>query len=403
MTTFSRRAFLAGLAGLAAFGSASASGAVPDRFALTGTVIPGDGSDALPDHAVLVRGERIEAVIPAASLDRRVPALHAGGFILPGVINCHVHRIHDAGERQDRYLRHGVTSIGDAASPLPALAALTSNPTGRTATAACAGPMFCPPGGYPLPVHSPDHGLVVTSPLQAREKVRELADLGATMVKLAFEPGPYPEPWPLLDPATAAAIADQAHRLGLVVRCHVQDLSGLRAALDAGSDVIDHVPNRWITPQGPRPVLEPDERAPIPEYRVLLERMRRDRVIMVPTLDVLTRSLWNGPNLFMPVRAFHAMGGRIALGNDFPYRRTDAGMPVREMRLLREAGLDSKAVLAAATSGSAGACGFGTRGRVAKGMRADLLVVEDDPLAGFAALEKPVLVLKDGRVAVERA
>ena len=403
MTTFSRRAFLAALGGLAVLGPASVSGARPDLFALTGTVIPGDGSPVLPERAVLVRGERIEAVIPRASLDRGVPVLHVGGFILPGVINCHVHRTHDTGERRDRYLRHGVTALGDAASPLSALPELTRNPTGGTATAACAGPMFCPPGGYPLPVHSPDHGLIVTSPLQAREKVRELAYLGATMVKLAFEPGPYPEPWPLLDQSTAAAIADQARRLGMVVRCHVQDLSGLKPALDAGVDVIDHVPHRWMTPQGPRPVLEPDESGPIPEYLALLGRMQRDGVDMAPTLDVQTRSLWNGPALFEPVRAFHAMGGRIALGNDFPYRRTDAGMPVREMRLLRKAGLGSKDVLAAATSGSAGACGFGTRGLVAEGMRADLLVVENDPLAGFAALESPALVLKDGRTVVQRA
>jgi imidazolonepropionase-like amidohydrolase len=401
--TLSRRAFLAALGGLAALGPASAMGAPPDFYALTGTVIPGDGSPALEDHAVLVRGKKIEAVTPRLSLDSRIPVLHAGGFVLPGVINCHVHRIHGAAERRDRYLRHGVTAIGDAASPLSALARLAHGPTGRTATAACAGPMFCPPGGYPLPVHSPDHGCVVTSPLQAREKVRELADLGATMVKLAFEPGPYVEPWPLPDPATAAAVADQARRLGLVVRCHVQDLSGLEPALDAGVDVIDHVPHRRMTAQGPRPVLEPDESTPVPEYRRLLERMRRDRVTMVPTLDVLTRSLWNGPGLFAPVRAFHAMGGRIALGNDFPYRRTDAGMPLAEMRLLRKAGLGRKDVLAAATSGSAKACGFGTRGRIAPSMRADLLVVKDDPLAGLAALAEPVLVIKDGRVAASRA
>ena len=403
MTSLSRRAFLAALGGLAALGPASATGAGPDLFALTGTVIPGNGSPALPDRAVLVRGERIGAVVPRASLDQRVPVLSAGGYILPGIVNSHVHRIHGARERQDRYLRHGVTAIGDAASPRDALAKLAFNPTGETATAACAGPMFCPPGGYPLPVHSPDHGLVVTSPLQARERVRELADLGATMVKLAFEPGPYVQPYPLLDLPTATAIADQAHRLGMVSRCHVQDLSGLAPALDAGADVIDHVPHRWMTPQGPRPVLEPDESTPIPEYLALLRRMQREGVTMVPTLDVLTRSLWNGPNLFQPVRAFHAMGGCIALGNDFPYRRTDAGMPVREMRLLRGAGLDNGAVLAAATSGSAKACGFGTRGLVAEGMRADLLVVEDDPLAGFATLESPVLVIKDGRLAAKRA
>lgn len=393
---FSRRAFLAALSGLAALRPALGRGATPNRYALTGTVIPGNGSPPLAEHAVLVRRGRIEAVLPTLSLGSEIPVLHAGGFILPGIINCHVHRIHSAPERRERYLRHGVTAIGDAASPLAALPELTDSPTGQTATAACAGPMFCPPGGYPLPVHSPNHGMVTRSPRQGREQVRQLADLGVTMVKLAFEPGPYTQPWPLLDPATATAIADEAHRHGLTVRCHVEDFSGLEPALNAGVDVVDHVVHRWLTRQGPRPVLEPDGQAPIPPYVALLERMQRDRVVLVPTLDVLSRSMWNGPNLFVPVRTFHSLGGKTALGNDFPYRRTDAGMPLREMRLLRTAGLDRLAVLTAATSGSAQACGFSERGQLAPGMQADLLVVMDDPLARFSALENPTLVIKDG-------
>lgn len=150
-SVFSRRTFLAALGGLAAFTATTGPAAAQAIYALTGTVIPGDGSPARANHAVLVRGERIEAVLPAASLDHRIPVLHAGGHILPGVINCHVHRIHTPEERYDRFLAHGVTSIGDAASPLDALTELTRNPAGRTATAACAGPMFCPEGAIPCP------------------------------------------------------------------------------------------------------------------------------------------------------------------------------------------------------------------------------------------------------------
>ena len=388
----SRRAFLALLAGTGLLAPEALAAPPQGTFALAGTVYPGRGKP-LPGHAVLVRQGRIEGVVPATGVtDRPVVALE-NGSILPGVINAHCHNLHTVRERRERWLDHGVTAIGDAASPLRFLPALLDSPSGRTASASVCGPMLCPPGGYPLPVHSPDHALVVTSPDEGADAVKRLADLGATRIKIAFEPGTLPKPWPLFEPATARAVCDAAHRLGLAVRCHVEDLSGLEPALDAGADCVEHVPYRWHDRGRGRPVLDPDG-APVPYYQRLLERMARDKVIMTPTLDVFTRTPWNGPCLFAPVRAFHGLGGRIALGNDFPYRRTDAGMPVREMRLLVKAGLSELAVLEAATATAAEVCGFADRGRIAPGMAADLLAVRGAPTPD--ALKDPVHIVKDG-------
>jgi len=392
----SRRAFLAACAALALPRPAhGASRPAAGRFALTGTVFAGDPAAFLPGHAVVVEDDRIRAVLPAHQLPDDVPILASGGFVLPGVINCHVHRVHAPDDRRERYLRHGVTSIGDAASPTDALPLLARSPAGATATAAFAGPMLCPPGGYPLPVHSPDHALVVESPLHAREAVRRLADQGCTLLKLAFEPGPFSAQWPLPDPAVAAAAVDQARRLGMVARCHVEDLGGLAPALDAGVAVIDHVPHRHVTPAGSVPILSPDG-DPLPEYARLLERMVRDGTIMVPTMDVFDRSLWRGPNLSAPVAAFHRLGGRIAVGNDFPYRGTDAGMPLAELHLLHAAGVEPEAVLRAATAGGARVCNLADRGAIAPGWRADLIVAPRDPREDLDVLAELTLIVKDG-------
>jgi imidazolonepropionase-like amidohydrolase len=377
------------------------------RYAVTGTLIRGNGGLPQPDTTVLVDHGRIKAIFAATDPDRAravasIPVLAVpGATILPGIVNCHVHGIHAAKERRERYLVHGVTSIGDAASPLAALPQLLDSPTGRTATAACAGPMLCPPGGYPLPVHSPDHSLVAASPRQARERVRQLADAGVNTVKLAFEPGPNTRPWPLFDAATARAICDEARRLGLIIRCHVEDYGGLEPALNAGVHTVEHAPHRWIATNGPRPALTTGEHPePVPHLRRLLERMARDDIIMTPTLDVLTRSLWNGPALFATVRAFAAMGGRIALGNDHPYRRTGAGMPLREMELLRQAGLTMAEIISAATRTSALACNLADRGVIEPGMAADLLLVRGDLTASPQPLAAPLCVIKDGSIAV---
>lgn len=400
--SLSRREFLASMTGLAALLPDFKAQAAPlfslSRYAITGALITGDGSPPLTEHAILVDNGRIEALKPLAIVaDRPIIAI-PGTTIVPGVINCHCHRIHSHADRRQRYLEHGVTSIGDTASPLAALNELTQSPPGGTATAACSGPMLCPPGGYPLPVHSPDHALIITSATHGRVQVRQLADRGATMIKLSFEPGPYPEPWPMFDAATASAICDEARKLGMVVRCHVEDLGGLQPALDAGVHTVEHVPHRWITGGERREVLQKvDERLePIPAYRVLLERMVREKVILTPTLDVLSRSIWNGPELTEPVRFFADRGGLIAVGNDHPYRRTEAGMPIREMELLHAAGLAPAVIIQGGTQISGRACGFTDRGTIAPGMRADLLVVNGDPLTDLTALGTPIHVIKDG-------
>jgi len=400
--SISRREFLTSLTGLtllaSATGPALGSPLPSSRYALAGKVIPGDHTPPLRDHAVLVDNGRVEAIVPAMDVMDRPIVAPSNASILPGIINAHCHRLHSPEDRNQRWLRHGVTSIGDAASPLAAMPLLADSPSGTTATAAFAGPMLTPPDGYPLPVHSPEHALVIRSAKDACDAIRRLSDLGAGMVKIAFEPGPMPVAWPCFDQATAEAICSEARKRGMIIRCHVEDLAGLKPALDAGVHTVEHVPHRWNAGREFRPVLSRTDGKPepTPYYQSLLERMVREDVILTPTLDVLSRSAWNGPELHEPVRTFAAMGGRIALGNDFPYRRTEAGMPLREMRLLAKAGLDNSEIIRAATKTSAMACGFANKGVLAPGMAADILVVRGDPLKDVEVLSDPIHIIKDG-------
>ncbi len=398
----SRRKFLTATAALGAsltpLSAASAPLKLPQEYGVIGTVITGDNSRPRPNHAVLVREGLIQDVIPAQRITDRKTISSPGTFIMPGVINCHVHRIHSPHERYDRYLQHGVTSIGDVASPLTALTELLVSPNGITATSSCTGPMLCPPGGYPLPIHSPEHGMIVTSPHHGRERVRQLADLGVTMIKLAFEPGPYPDPWPTFDAATAESICNEARKYDLIIRCHVEDLSGLEIALNAGVHTIEHVPHRWIGKGSMHDVLEKngEQRIPISAYRRLLKRMVREEVILTPTLDVLSRSIWHGPELSIPVRYFAQAGGQIAVGNDHPYRRTDAGMPMKELHLLSKAGLDNHTIISSATGNSAATCGLTNRGTLTRGKAADMLILAGDPTVTLNHLSTPIHIIKDG-------
>lgn len=389
--TLSRREFLASLAGLTVLRPTASYPA--GRYGLAGKIFTGDASPVIHDHAVLINGSRIEDIVPYPSVTDRPVITFPDACILPGIVNAHCHRTHSSEDRRERWLEHGVTSIGDVGSPLAALKQLSRSPTGTTTTAARSGPILSPPGGYPLPVHSTRYAMEISSPQEGTDAVRKLADHGATMVKIAFEPGP--RQWPVFDVKTAGAICSAARRIDLTVRCHVEDLSGLEPALDSGVHTVEHVPHRWFKNGERHPVLTKNGEV-VPYYRSLLERMRRDNVILTPTIDVLARSPWNGPELYEPVKTFHAMGGRIALGNDFPYRRTDSGMPLAEMRLLAKAGLDKEDVLNSSTRIAAMASGFTDRGVIAPGMTADLLMVAGDPTKDLAPLINPLHILKDG-------
>jgi imidazolonepropionase-like amidohydrolase len=89
-------------------------------------------------------------------------------------------------------------------------------------------------------------------------------------------------------------------------------------------------------------------------------------------------------------------GVAIAHGSDGPYGFSVLGRPRDELGALAAAGLDPTACLRAATSAAAELLGAGDRGRIAPGLRADLVILEGDPRRSLDALDRVWLVLKGG-------
>ena len=94
-----------------------------------------------------------------------------------------------------------------------------------------------------------------------------------------------------------------------------------------------------------------------------------------------------------------ARGGRVVYGTDLGNQGPPPAVDVEELRLLVEAGLVPERALAAATSLAAAHLGLDDSGRVEPGARADLLLVDGDPLADLASLGRVRLVTRDGWVA----
>ncbi len=212
------------------------------------------------------------------------------------------------------------------------------------------------------------------------------------------------------------AIVEEAHNRGVLVRAHVFEPYLLEdIVLPAGVDVIEHSPFPILSAEEENSVLENDDpRTQLfdivaPEYERLLARVVEQDIVMVPTLDQHIGGLYKKPDRSRveqivvdvhveAVRRFHALGGAVALGNDYGANPdVELGMPLTEMKLLLAAGLTPMQVIEASTRIAAFVCGQGDRlGTLEPGKLADIIIVNGNPLTDLEAMDRVVAVMKGG-------
>ncbi|MEU7457750.1 amidohydrolase family protein, partial [Streptosporangium roseum] len=189
---------------------------------------------------------------------------------------------------------------------------------------------------------------------------------------------------PVMTPEIAAALAAAAHDAGLRVIAHAITASEATIALDAGVDGLAHV---WTD-------LAQDD----PASQRLAERVRAQGVFVVTTLayfEAITAQHLETADCARPGSSANAVGALRALrqagvpllaGTDAtPFAPAHGAGMHRELHLLTEAGLSPQEALAAATSLPACHFGLTDRGRIAPGLRADLVLVEGDPTRDITA------------------
>lgn len=382
------------------------------------TLLDGTGAAPVAKAMIVIQGERIVAVGPAANWPRPAGATVidvAGQTVLPGLINSHVHFGYDPLTRHN-FLTEGVTSVCDLATSLrcmPNFARQTTTQGLPTARGFKAGPMLTMPGGYPSTIRNFSWHYAVATPPEAQAAVEDLLARGVDVIKVALEPGRPEQPWPVLSPAQLQAIVTTAHTHGKLVRAHVRQAALLDTALDAGVDVIEHTPLPFCLETDLKQVadrngLQLDNQ---PVFKAQLARMADQGVILVPTLDPHTGVIGRLPGLTSEERAdafdftletiayFREMGGIVALGNDYGNPGVAEHLPLREMELLLQAGLTPLEVIEAGTRHAAYVSGHGAElGTLEAGKLADLIVVAGDPLTDIRALERVALVVKGGQV-----
>jgi len=406
------------------------------RVVLGSTLIDGTGSAPVADAAVVIDGERIAAAGPRAAVSwpSGAEVIDATGLtILPGLIDTHDHLASHGYALSRRWgleepastahlrtgavlrqtLAAGYTTIRDAGGldagfKLAVDEGLASGPRLVTALA-----IISPTGGIGDSVSPSGHECCVAAgpnlprsvangPDAVREVVRTMVRAGADVIKCATTGGASSRPGhgprdAAFNPDEMRALVEESHALGRRVMCHALGGPGLRVAIEAGVDSIEH--GCYLD----------DE----PE---LIRMMAERGIALVPTLTVYVyhrqspaphvkaRAADLYPHHIASVRRALAAGVRIVAG-------TDAGGHAHppnalEIQYLVEAGLTPMQALQAATGWAAECVGrAGEIGTATEGALADLILVEGDPLRDVILLQRPErirLVLKGGAVAVDR-
>ena len=379
---------------------------VSDVLVIRGAVVrPGPGEPPVQDATVVLAGGRIEAVGPGVIAPHGVPVIDARGrTLVAGFWNGHVHLTEPcwagASRRSaaqldallaDMFMSHGFTTVADLASdPRNTIPLKRRIESGELAgpRVYTAGMALYPAGGLPFYVRESVPWYLrwaLPTPwtaLGARLAVGRQLRGGAEVIKLFT--GSYVTPTRIrpMAPWIARAAVGAAHSRHALVFAHTSNKDGLAVALEAGVDVIAHVP---------------DETA---DVLPLLRCGAADGVVMVPTLQMFARTVNESraylDPLYEGLRAFRSAGGRLMFGTDVGYMRdyTIDG----ELQALKECGLDADAVLATLTTIPTEVFGVRDTGRVAPGCRADLVLLGSDPWTDLTGFADVWMTIRGGRI-----
>jgi imidazolonepropionase-like amidohydrolase len=354
-----------------------------------GTLIDGTGTPPVNDAVIIIKNEYILSVgnrkdteIPEGA--KVIPL--KGTTILPGFINSHVHRGYNE-HNLKTWAYNGVTTVRDlGGNPQNNLFAFRNTVLNKKECARliAAGPMVTVPGGYPtVPWGSPS-ALPVASPEDARKKTIGLLDDGADIIKIALDSGSsFNLNIPKLSLKEARVITDVAHQRGTIVSAHVLVSQDLEYALDAWVDDIAHMVVDDLSDD-------------------LIKRVVDLGVYWVPTLE-----LWHGVRQSLGeaaienLRRFVQAGGLVALGTDYEGYdcEFDLGMPIREIRWMKQAGMSPMQIIVAASKNAACICNLADSiGTLKKGKIADILIVKGNPLEDVEALLDLRMVIHGGQI-----
>jgi imidazolonepropionase-like amidohydrolase len=369
-------------------------------------------------HEVHVEEGRISAVLPSRGTGENVSTDFDDATVLPGLVDAHVHLCFDASPdvgalaRADtpstaalrsamnarRHLAAGISAVRDLGSPqgiVIDVARAVGTPLLPTAPAiVAAGQVLTITGG-----HGYFMGREVDGPEAVRRGARAEIKRGARALKVIATGGVITEQGTpgatAMTPYELCAAVEEAHKVGLRVAAHAHGTEGIKNALRAGVDTIEHA--SYLDDEAIELFLEGD--AWMVSTLIASERLMPhldDPAMPAHVRDkIRDHTSQEAASLKRAITA----GVRIAAGTDAGTGYNPHGGLPEQVALLADHGMTPEQALTAATRDSANAMGLAeTHGKIAVGRRADLLVVDGDPFADLAALRNVRVVYLGGRL-----
>ncbi|HEY6339480.1 MAG TPA: amidohydrolase family protein [Candidatus Sulfotelmatobacter sp.] len=382
----------------------------------------------IENAAVWIEGERIKEVGRASDVQSRVPKdtkiIDLGrAAVLPGLIDCHTHIMSRMPETDNSYivdlatkseavralegaydaritLQAGYTTIRDVENEGSGYAdvalrdainqGLAEGPRMQVATRAIAAVgQYNPFGVSPDLTNFPTGAQMVSGVEEARRAAREQIGHGADLIKVYAD-------WrnPTLTVEEIRVIVEEAHRQKRKVAAHATTPEGIKNAVIAGVDSIEHghMANRED-----------------------LEMMKAQGTFLVPTVGVVDAMIerhkndansaedrkWVEPflqGIQQSVQTAKSLGVKIAAGFDAGNPELQ-GKNATELAAMTKRGLTPLEAIQAATVNAAELMSWQDNvGALEPGHYADLIAVEGDPLADITILQHVKFVMKGGAV-----
>jgi imidazolonepropionase-like amidohydrolase len=364
---------------------------------------------------VLVTGDRITAAGSGLAIPPGATVIDLGDhMLLPGLVDCHTHLMSSSGDEYAlmlatksqayralegasnarRTLMAGFTTVRDVENEGSGYAdvalrnainrGLVEGPRMKVATRAIAAVgQYQPFGISPDLPDFPRGAQMVSGVEEARRAVREQIGNGADLIKVYAD-------WryPTLTGEELRVIVEEAHKARRTVAAHATTPQGIRNAVEAGVDSIEHGTHA---------------------ERATLELMKQKGTWLVPTLgqgldllanakdektrDFAKQSVEDGRKTLQMARD---LGVKIASGFD-PFEARMQGANAHEIAALAQAGLGNLGAIRAATLHAAQLVGLEV-GSLETGKLADVIAVAGNPLSDIKALESVRFVMKAGVV-----
>jgi imidazolonepropionase-like amidohydrolase len=375
-----------------------------------------DGEQVVLDATVVVEDGRIAWFGPHTSLPFAAPReerkLEDDVTLLPGFINCHAHltlscQLSDEGDisaneatqalrahaNSLKALSVGVTTQRDLGAPstvvIDLARAVANGEVLGPNVIACGRALTTERGpGWPL-------NIGVRGVDAVRRSVRQQVAAGAAVIKVIsgerLMASTLGSSTGQLTLEEVLAAVDEAHRFGVRVTAHAHTIEGIRIAIDAGVDSIEHASRIDGS---------------------LIERCTRQGIGIVPTLSMLDAIVSHAEN-FDPsvveeassviqsqrrtVREAYDAGVTLAVGTDAGSSFNPGHNYARELEIRVEIGMSVIDVLRGATSTAADLVGMPDVGRLRPGAKADLVAVRGNPIDDINVVRNIVAVWKDGK------